>query len=79
MSKELKNLEAKIEIAPNKRKDINTPEYINTKVSLTSFYGGKSRKLSLQITFKDEDGNYKHIQLDNKNVKKLQKIIENEF
>lgn len=77
MSTELKTLKGKIEI-PN-RNGIMTPDYKEVDVSLTRFWGGPERKLSLQITFSNEQGNYSHIQLDNENVKLLFEELKENF
>lgn len=77
MSTELKTLKGKIEI-PN-RNETMTSDYKEVDVSLTRFWGGTERKLSLQITFLNEQGNYSHIQLDNENVKLLfEELKEND-
>lgn len=76
MSTELKTLQGKIEV-PNL--DDRTSEYNDTNVFVTSFYGGKDRGQSLQITFLDESGNYTHVQLDNENVKALVKELKYTF
>ena len=77
MSTELKTLKGKIEI-PN-RNETMTPDYKEVDVSLTRFWGGTERKLSLQITFLNEQGNYSHIQLDNENVKLLFEELKENF
>ena len=75
MSTELKTLKGKIEI-PN---GTMTSDYKEVDVSLTRFWGGTERKVSLQITFLNEQGNYSHIQLDNENVKLLFKELKEKF
>lgn len=76
MATELKSIKAKIEI-PNPPKATST--YKETKVSLTRFYGGKERGVSLQLTFLNENGDCSHIQLDNENVQLLFDIINDAF
>ena len=77
MSTELKTLKGKIEIP--KRNGTMTSDYKEVDVSLTRFWGGTERKVSLQITFLNEQGNYSHIQLDNENVKLLFEELNNNF
>lgn len=72
MSTELKTLSAKIEI-PNKEQ--MSSNYLDTEVYLTRFYGGANRGSSLQLGFRDENGNYHHVQLDNATVKQLLKEL----
>lgn len=69
MATELKTLKGKIEI-PLKNGTM-TSDYKNVDVSLTRFWGGEERGVSLQITFLNENGNYSHVQLNNENVKQL--------
>ena len=73
MSTELETIAAKIEIPLNN--GTMESNYIDTDVHLTRFYGGIQRKGSLQITFKDEFEDFKHIQLDSKNIKMLKDIL----
>ena len=77
MSTELKTLKGKIELP--KRDGTMTPDYKEVDVSLTRFWGGAKRKLSLQITFLNEQEDYSHIQLDNENVKLLFEELNNNF
>lgn len=77
MSTELKTITAKIEIPTNN--GTMESNYVDTDVHLTRFYGGIQRKGSLQITFKDEFEDYKHIQLDSENIKQLRDILNSEF
>ena len=56
-----------------------TSDYKKVDVSLTRFWGGTERKVSLQITFLNEQGNYSHIQLDNENVKLLFEELKENF
>lgn len=77
MSTELKTLKGKIEIP--KRDGTMTSDYKEVDVSLTRFWGGPERKLSLQITFLNEQDDYSHIQLDNENVKLLFEELKENF
>ena len=77
MATELKTLKGKIEIP--KRDGTMTSDYKKVDVSLTRFWGGAERKVSLQITFLNEQGNYSHIQLDNENVKLLFEELKENF
>jgi hypothetical protein len=78
MSTELKSITAKIEI-PSDIYGTRESCYIETEVSLTRFYGGTDRSTSLQLTFSDENGEYKHIQLDSENIKELKEILNSKF
>lgn len=79
MSTDFGKIKAKIETS--KRGIGNIPEisYIDTNVSLRRFYGGEKRGTSLQLTFLDEQDEFKHIQLDSKSIKKLKAILNNSF
>ena len=72
MSTELKTLNAKIEVPDYTHKEST---YKDTEVLLNSFSGGLVRGHSLQITFLNEKNEYCHIQLDNKNVNELIKVL----
>lgn len=68
MSTELKSIFGKIEIPDKVRLKSS---YVSREVNLTSFYGGKERGHSLQISFLNANNESCFIQLDNENVKEL--------
>lgn len=77
MSTELKKLKGKVEIS---RLDGSmTSDYKRVDVSLNMFWGGSKRGKSLQITFLNENNEHSHVQLNNRNVKKLIKELTNNF
>jgi hypothetical protein len=49
---------------------------VNTEMSLTRFFGGKNKGQMLQLTMNNYEG---YIQLTQKQVEKLIKVLENAF
>lgn len=76
MSTNLKSLVGKIEIPDTENKKSN---YKETKLHLTTFYGGVERGKSLQIGFTNEQGDYCHIQLDRDNCSALRRLLHDNF
>lgn len=77
MSTELKTLKGSLELP--ERGGSMTSKYKKVDVSLTRFWGGSERNMSLQITFLNEQEDYSHVQLDNENVKLLIEELNNNF
>lgn len=78
MSTKLETLKGKIETTTSVNSKIE-PFYPSREVYLTSFYGGKERGKSLQLSFNTLMHENVHIQLDNATVKELIEILQENF